>query len=105
MLQNTFADNSLKAEKCAPVNVGASLSGNELLENLAFANRNNKLLAEAVENWAERSSIEYIRESCFNRYSGILQTESCCLNFRVKLAAVSVLQGLKLMRTARLNLW
>lgn len=88
-----------------PVNIDASLSGNELLENLAFANRNNKLLAEAVENWAERSSIEYIRECGFNRYSGILQNSELLYELPRKLAAVSVLQGLKLMRIARLNLW
>ena len=72
MLQNTFAEGTLKVESCEAVTVENALSANELAEKLAGADRDNEWLAERFNNWNERTELEYWRDGGFDNYSGVL---------------------------------
>ena len=73
MLQNTFANGTLKIQKCKPVNINNAMSVNELAEKLAAADRKNNWLTERFANWQQRTGIDYLRQESFDIYSGVLK--------------------------------
>ncbi len=72
MLQNTFADNSLKITSCPAVTAETAMSPQELAEKLAAADRKNAWLDANFDSWAERTEIERRRMAGFDNYSGVL---------------------------------
>ncbi len=87
LLQNTFADNSLKSQSCPYVSAGEALSPLELAERLAAADGSNKWLAQQYPYWQQRSGVDYIRASGFNEYSGVLQNDDLLAQLGKKLGS------------------
>ncbi len=73
MLQNTFANGTLKINKCEPVSANEAMSFNELAEKLAVTDRRNSWFTERFVNWQLRTDIDYLRQNCFDNYSGVLK--------------------------------